>query len=283
MIKLLKGDFARLFRSRIFWLGVLAMFSLASLVVYTRWSDSRRFPDYYNPPDGVLLVGAVYIGIVIAVFTGIFIGADYSGGTIRNKHIMGHSRAAMYLSNLIICSAVSVIMHLIFIAVLVGAAYAGMIRRFEMPAGRIAEMTLISIFPVLSITAVMLFLCMLVTSRSAAVVCAMILSLGMLIAASTIQYSLLAKEYIEPDYKIVVTEDGSEKEIFQEPVKNPRYLTGTKRKLAELFHDILPVSQIMQIADGESEKNAAFFLYSLGIIAAATSAGMLIFGRKDLK
>ena len=89
MTKLLRGDFIRLFKSKIFWLCVIFMFGFASMAVYTKWSDSKLVPDYYNPPDGLLLAGAAYLGIVIAVVLGIFIGTDYSHGTIRNKISVG--------------------------------------------------------------------------------------------------------------------------------------------------------------------------------------------------
>ena len=77
-------------------------------------------------------------------------------------------------------------------------------------------------------------------------------------------------------------------------MKNPRYLTGTKRKIYEFLNDLLPVNQIMQLSDGASGKQlgedgempdhtAWFPLYSLGLIAVTTAAGILIFRKTDLK
>ena len=292
MIKLLRGDFIRLFKSKIFWLCTIFMFCFASMAVYTKWSDSKIVPDYYNPPDGILLAGAIYISIVIAVFIGIFIGTDYSSGTIRNKHIMGHSRVSMYLSNLIICVTSSVIMHLAYITVIVVAACIGITRKFEMSVGSIAAQTLTSVFAVSAISAILLFVCMLISSRSAGVVTAMILSIMLIFTAGRIDNILREKEYTT-DYAITVAEDGDIVYTPQENVKNPRYVTGTKRKILEFINDILPVNQISQLMYGnpwtasddieENDNSVWFPLYSLILVAVTTTAGILLFRRKDLK
>lgn len=288
MIKLLKGDFVRLFKSRIFWVCVIFMFGFASMAVYTKWSDSKKFPDYYNPPDSILLAGAIYISIVIAIFIGIFIGTDYSSGTIRNKHIMGHSRVNMYLSNLIICVTASLIMHIIYIAVIVVAASTGIIRIFEMSAGNLAAQVLISIFSVTAIAAILLFVSMVISSRSAGVVSAIILSLIMIFAAGRIDSWLREEEYIT-DYNISVTADGG---LSYEPIgteKNPRYMTGAKRKALEFANDVLPVNQVSQLMFGKpgaapyDDLSALFPLYSLSLAAVITAAGVFLFCRKDLK
>ena len=293
MSKLLRGDFIRLFKSKVFWLGIIFMFGLASMAVYTKWSDSKAFPDYYNPPDGILLAGALYISIVIAVFIGIFIGTDYSSGTIRNKHVMGHSRVAMYLSNLIICVTSSVIMHLVYIAVIVGAAGMGITRKFEMSVGNVTAQILTSVFAVSAISAILLFVCMLISSRSAGVVSAIILSLMLIFIAGKIDNSLREKEYTSPGYTITAEEDGELVYTPQESVKNPKYLTGTKRKVYEFVNDFLPINQISQLmygstwtdseGIGESNNSAWFPMYSLSLVAVMTTAGVLLFRRKDLK
>ncbi len=292
MSKLLRGDFIRLFKSKIFWLCTIFMFGFAAMAVYTKWSDSKLVPDYYNPPDGILLAGAAYISIVIAVFIGIFVGTDYSSGTIRNKHVMGHSRAAMYLSNLIICVTASVIMHVVYIAVIVGAAELDITREFEMSAENVVSQVLTSIFAVSAISAILLFVSMLIASRSAGVVSAIVLSILLIFVAGKMDSSLREEEYTT-DYAVTIAEDGGVVYEPQGTTKNPKYLTGTKRKALELMNDVLPVNQISQLMYGkpgvtyenieENDNSAWFPLYSLSLIAVITSAGVFIFRRKDLK
>ena len=295
MIKLLKGDFVRLFKSKIFWFGVIFMFGFAAAAVFTKWNDSRLDPDYYNPPDGILLAGALYMGIVIAVFIGFFIGTDYSNGTIRNKHVMGHSRTKMYLSNLTVCITASVIMHIVYIAVIIGAASFGITREFEMSIGSVAAQTLTSVFSLAAISAILLFVSMLIPSRSTGAVFAIILSILLILTASGIDSALREKEYKTSGYSIVAAEDGSLVTIPQDkdPVKNPKYVTGTKRKALEFLNDFLPVNQICQLVYGkptetseiseESNINTFLPMYSLALTAVITAAGILTFRKKDLK
>ena len=42
-------------------------------------------------------------GVMLAAFVPLFLGADYSDGTIRNKLIAGHRRSGIYLSDLLVC------------------------------------------------------------------------------------------------------------------------------------------------------------------------------------
>lgn len=294
MIKLLKGDFIRLFKSKVFWLCTIFMFGFASMAVYTKWHDLQLFPDYYIPPDSILFAGGIYISIVIAIFIGLFIGADYSYGTIRNKHTIGHSRVAMYLSNLIICITASVIMHVVYIAVIVGAACTGITRKFEMSPGNVTAQVLISIFAVAAISAILLFVSMLISSRSAGVVSAIILSIMLIFTAGKIDNTLREKEYTT-DYAVTITEDGG---VIYEPqgtAPNPRYLTGAKRKVLLILNDVLPVNQMSQMMYGspwaalededveEIDNSAWFPLYSLSLVAVITTAGILLFRRKDLR
>lgn len=281
MSRLLRADFSRLIKSKIFWFGVIFMAGLAGFAVYTRWSDKQAIPEYYHASDDILFAGAMYMGVTIAVFMGIFVSAEYSSGTIRNKHIIGHSRIAMYLSNLIVCSVATVIMHLAFIAVIIGASELGIIVKLEMPYGKIALHTLLSSFSVLAITAILLTVYMLITGRIAGFL-ATILSLVMIMAANTIDYRLSAKEYIEPYQFTVTNVDGTEQEIQRPLMKNPKFLTGTKRKVFQFFHDTLPVDQIIQMNHyGNCSLN--FIPRSLCVIAVVTTAGIFIFRKKDIK
>ena len=54
-------------------------------------TDMERL-GYVSFLDEVLLNYGVFHIVLAAVFSSVFIGTEYSGGTIRNKIIVGHKR-----------------------------------------------------------------------------------------------------------------------------------------------------------------------------------------------
>lgn len=281
MSKPLRADFSRLFKNKIFWLGVLFMAGFAAFMLFTNWDYIHRNPDFILSSDDFVFLGANYVGIVIAIVTGIFVGTDYSSGTIRNKLIIGHSRTAMYLSNLIVCSTAAVILHLAFIAVIVGCSAVGIIGEIETPAGTMAWVILTSVFSIISISAIFLFISMIIPKKSAGVVTAMVLSLFMIVIANSIDYRLSAPKYITPYHISFMNDDGTEQKVEQPTVENPKYLSGIKREVFQFIHDTLPADQIMQINNVFCR--ADFILRSCAVIAVTTGAGILIFRKKGLK
>ena len=61
------------------------------------------------------------MGLVAAVFISLFVGSEYSDGTIRNKLVVGHSRMRIYLANLIVCSIACVLISLAYAAGIKGS------------------------------------------------------------------------------------------------------------------------------------------------------------------
>ena len=108
MIKLLSSGFCRVLRSKLFWL--INIFC-AGYGILMRINIIRQ-ETYFGtemPLDMAFFAIAVFIGIAIAVFASIFVGTDYSDGTIRNKIAAGHKRSVIYLSNLILVSVAGVV------------------------------------------------------------------------------------------------------------------------------------------------------------------------------
>lgn len=286
MSKLLRADLVRLFKSRIFWLGVIFMFGFAGFIVYNRWMEMCKYPDYFDYSDNMLFAGASFIGIVFAVVIGSFIGADYKNGTIRNKLIVGHSRLAMYLSNLIICAVASIILHAIWFLVYFASEKLGLVRGFETPYTKIIPSVLLSFLPAAAFTSIFLMLCMLITSKSAGSVTVLVLSFIMMMAAVALQSDLNMPEYNEPYSYTYTDENGETIEEHHDREKNPFYVTGVKRKIYEFLYDIIPNGQMAQISDMESttaDELERISMYSLSLTIVTTAAGILIFRKKDLK
>lgn len=113
MSKLLSANFIRLKKDKFFWSGLVFMLAAGIFFPVMRYMDMRQ-TQTINRIDNGFFGCALFIGIVMAVFCSLFIGTEYSEGTIRNKIIIGQKRGTVYLSNFITCSLVSVVMCMAF-------------------------------------------------------------------------------------------------------------------------------------------------------------------------
>ena len=99
MSRLLVSTFIRMLKKVIFWFFVLCMFAYGVYTALNIASEAR----IGFVLDRCLFECLPLMGLISAIFTSLFIGSEYSDGTIRNKIIVGHSRIRIYLANLIRC------------------------------------------------------------------------------------------------------------------------------------------------------------------------------------
>lgn len=280
MGKLLSANFSRLFHSKVYWLGMFFMFGFALFAVCARFHDTITMPDYpYATVDGLWFVGGIYLSVVLAVFISIWIGTEYSDKTMRNKIIVGHARGTIYCSNWITCMIASLMMHLVYIAVIAGLG-AVLLGRPETPGKVLALSILASLLTVMALSSIFLLIAMLIDSKSTGVVVSMILALLIIFGSMIVFNRLAAPEYYESSYEMVV--DGQV--IEGEPELNPRYLEGTKREVYQFVLDAVPGGQMLQYGDMSLPGNIARFpFYSSLIILLTSGFGWICFRRKDLK
>lgn len=284
MSKLLRADFARLWKSRIFWIGIAYTFVIGVLASTTPYRESLEIENYHPHFDNTLFTNCMFMPIVSAVFVGLFVGTDYSNGTIRNKLVVGHTRIAVYFSNLIVCVTAIIIMHLtnILTVTIIGAPLVG---NREMPVDYLITLGLISIVTVIALSTVFLVMSMLINSKANASVGAIILSIIFLIAAMAIGSRLKEPEYHDTYYIMYTDESGETHEESGGKEKNPYYLTGMKREVFTFLYDFLPGCQMLQIAQqelDEPEENPLLPIYSLSIAVVTTACGVFFFRRKNL-
>lgn len=284
MSKLLRANFTRLWKSRIFWIGILYAFGIGFFASTTPYRESLEIEGYHPHFDNNLFTNSLFMPIVCAVFIGLFIGTEFSNGTIRNKIIVGHTRSAVYLSNLIVSIVAILIMHLTNFAtiVILGGTLVG---NREMPIGYLIMLGIMSIVTLIALCAFFLLISMLIKSKSTASVAAIIISFVFLLAAMSIANSLAQPEYWDAYHLSFTDESGEVIEENVERQKNPHYLTGMKREIYEFLNDFLPGSQMLQIAYQEidvSQSGVKLPVYSLLIAVSTTACGVYFFRRKNL-
>lgn len=276
MRNLLSSGFGRLWKNNLFWACTILMFLCGVNEVW----DSYKWLMYGERNlDDVLFAYATIISLFSSVFCSLFIGREYSDGTIRNKLMIGTRRHSVYLSNLVLSVCASLIMCLAYIfAAVVGSAL------FLDPAtlgfAKAVQLLGLSVLVIISLCAIFTAVSMLCQSKAtASVIC--LLGVFAMFIASVIVIQSLSEEEMNESYIYV---DGETNEYIQVPAgPNPNYISGTTRKVYEFIQDFLPVSQGLQIETDRIDHPIRVTAYSLCLIFFTTLGGMLVFERKDLK
>ena len=272
MNKLLMANFARLKKDKVFWIGMAFLFAAGIFSVMM-----KRINDPTATADQLILIFPVLIGIVSAAFCSLYIGTEYSDGTIRNKLIVGHTRSAVYLSNFIACSAAGIFMCLSYIVAVVafGLPLLGL---SEMSMGAVAVLILVAFIMVIACTALFTLLCMLNQNKSTAAVTCILFIVALLVLATFINARLEAPQYYD---NYVFTDSlgsaAAEREL------NPQYLTGLKREIYQFYLDFLPTGQAIEISMQSTPNLWRMPLYSLFITLVSTMGGLFCFRKKNLK
>lgn len=276
MTNLLSANSLRLRKNHLFW-GILAVGALYAVFrIYTLLSDRM---DYGIPStlDEAVFSYVQLIGLMAAVFVSLFLGTEYSDGTIRNKVASGRSRATIYLAGFLTVFAASI---LSLTAYWIVALTAGLL--LLDPAQMGAGAALFTVLGVLLMTvafcALFTFITMNCSSKAASAVVCILLFFALMIASTYVYSRLDAPEFIQ-GYTL-----GVNGEIVQaEPEPNPRYLQPGQRAVYEFIWDLLPTGQAVQYSIGAVTNPVRLLLCALGFSAIFTVAGMALFQRKDLK
>ncbi|MBO5163546.1 MAG: ABC transporter permease subunit [Ruminococcus sp.] len=284
MSRLIKANFARLFKSVFFKVCIIFSAGLGILLDFSRYADIQKNPEIYEglgaqykAADGFVFSGALYIVFAAAAFVGIFLGTEYSDGTIRNKLMVGHKRWEIYLSNFIVCLTANITFLLVFIITTLGVGEL-LLSASYLSFTQIVVFTLSQCAAMAAFTAILVLFSMIIQSKATGSVTALILTVVMVFATLYISAKLEEEEY----YTTRVSYTG---EIYDEPQtrKNPAYIAGTKREIYEFLNNALPVNQFYQVTKNTEENIGIMAVYSAILIVLSSGVGIVIFRKKDLK
>ena len=275
MSKLLSANFMRIKKNRTFWSGVIFMFGLGIIMPVKRYVDMVQTRWVNNLDDGFYAC-AVLIAIVMAVFCSMFIGTEYSDGTIRNKIIVGQKRAAIYLANAVTSSLVSIIMCIAFVVpyLCLGIPLLGF---FTADIKMILLVGIAVLFLAAAFSSVFTLITMLCRSKAAAAVACLLLAFGLIITGAVLNEMLNAPKMVT-GYTMSI--DGTLVDM-EEP--NPKYLEGVKREIVQTIYDMLPGGQAVQCMTLTAVNLPRLPMYSTGIILLTVGIGAVLFRKKDLK
>lgn len=284
MSRLLVSALFRMMKKIVLWLFILCMFAYGICSASNITSDASAGVAL----DGCLFEYLPLMGLISAIFTSLFIGSEYSDGTIRNKLVVGHSRMWIYLANLTVCSIANVLISLAYTA---GVFVISYIKGGELitETGVIFLCMLGSLGVSVTYTSIMTLLAILDSNKTSNVVVSMILALVLLISGTFI-YERLGEPKVCDNY-VSVNEMGIPTQIEQLP--NPQYIDGTPRIFLEILNDLLPSGQAIQLADafdteGMTDKSIAnapykWLGYSSLITFLFSGLGIVLFRQKEIK
>ncbi len=298
MSDLLAADFVRLMKSQIYR-GIL-IFCVECLIfeVVFGYFEGNLDKGYM---DSLLNTNFIVFGILLSIFIGLYIGSEYSDGTMRNKLISGNSRTSIYVSNFIvtliggtIIQALNFVVLSIMSAAIFGTyapiaitsetndflvANSKMIMKQRILV--IAEKQVIGFYIILVYTAIFVLITMLICSRSISVAAVMAAAIVIFAAGMTVSYAVSAyapEEENELGQIVYANPEGYE---FGSVKKK---ITGTRLTVYLFLDEFLPSSQAQNLTKKSVPKNSAkYLIYDSGIAALATIAGINLFNKKDLK
>lgn len=275
MTKLLFANFVRMWTSKVFRGGVIFMAFMGGILPINRYNYARRFEIVFFI-DNTFFIGVIIGAIVLAVFCSLFVGAEYSDGTMRNKIVIGHSRIAIYLSNLITNAIAGCIFFTIYFTLnlCVGLFLHGTFAaKLEVIITLVVSVCMLFI----AVSSIFTLIAMLNQNKSiVSITC--ILSVVALLLIGSYCFTRLNEPKMRPAY---TSTNGSQ--VYEEDTPNPDYVGGTKRKVYGFIYNFLPGGQMIQFASMEISNPYILSLYSSIIILVTLGIGVPVFCKKDLK
>ena len=231
--------------------------------------------DWVNQTGDLILnqVGSTAL-FIAAIFAPLYLGAEYACGTIRNKLAAGHSRVNCYFASLIpVTSGTLLILAAYCVPLVTMSLMWG--KDLGMTSGEFCMRILIIVAAAVASSSTFTLLGMLIPLKSLTTAIT-IVSAFVLFQGSFMVVNLLN----QPEYVLNYTTDV----IQTEPQPNPSYIKeGALRNVLTAVTDVLPSGQMVRLQDNSMHNRELYPLYSLGILAVTTTAGVVVFRRKDLK
>ncbi len=121
MFDLLRTDFYRIFKSKVFYVLLGICFGLPLLTVLMVFGINKGGEallgvdgDDFSLINGKLLISGIYglssnVGLILPIFLVILVGGDMSNGLLRNKILVGKSKIQIYFSHLIVVTIIALI------------------------------------------------------------------------------------------------------------------------------------------------------------------------------
>lgn len=190
----------------------------------------------------------------------------------------GHSRTAIYLSNLIITTIASLVCEIIFLLIVffLGNLIYGNI---EMQIFQFVMNILNTGLIILSFCSIYNFITMICSDITVSTTICIFLFIAMFILSASTQYALIDIQPTIKEYEI--NENGEQFVVDEKP--NPNYPGSIKYNIMKAIYLLNPESQATEIQSRSTEYIYEMPIYSIGLTIVISIGGIWIFSKKQLK
>ena len=281
MANLLSANFYRLFRSKVFYVGILAAVVVEVYSLLTGYQSTLL--------EGLGLENKFFLYPILLViempaFCGLFFGAEYSGGTLRSKLIAGIPRWKLYAANLVTGAVVSLAFSAT--AIVTGLALGFLlIGGFQLETGILAGYFLCSLAVGVASAAFAAMVALLVPNRAIGLVIGVLVAFSLLFVGQYLVQGLAQPELTREHEPVL--QNGVVVGYASSPdapmVPNPRYVGGALRTVYAFLLHFMPMGQCFLVSFLGLEEPWKLMVGAALFTALAAAAGLILFQKKDVK
>lgn len=280
MANLLSANFYRLFRSKVFYVGILAAVVVEVYSLLTGYQSTLL--------EGLGLENKFFLYPILLViempaFCDLFFGAEYSGGTLRSKLIAGIPRWKLYAANLVTGAVVSLAFSAT--AIVTGLALGFLIGGFQLETGILAGYFLCSLAVGVASAAFAAMVALLVPNRAIGLVIGVLVAFSLLFVGQYLVQGLAQPELTREHEPVL--QNGVVVGYASSPdapmVPNPRYVGGALRTVYTFLLHFMPMGQCFLVSFLGLEEPWKLMVGAALFTALTTAVGLAIFQKKDVK
>ena len=276
MRRLLRANFSRLMKNKLFWGFMGAELFFGALFPILHYMDNINANSGWTM-DSSIFIYVLFVPLMESLLAALFIGSDYSDGTIRNKLIAGHMRRKIYAANLI--SNVEAAYFLCFAFglthVCIGTPLLGW---FVSDVKTILFYVFVTFTMTAACTAIFTLISMLCSNKAYSVAGCILVIFMLLFAGVRITAALN-----EPETYDAYSYMSEGVTVEEDETPNPNYVSGTKRQVYLFLNEFLPGGQMLRLSSMNAEHLGRYVIYDSILFVVTTGFGIFIFRRKDLK
>ena len=278
MRKLITANFHRFSKDRFSWcvVGIVVILSLASVFNSAGSFEAMAARGYAVSLEDCYFNQAPLIGAFLALLISMFLGTEFSEGTIRNKLCIGHKRNEIFLSNFISCAFASIVLTAVWL--LSCTLLFGLIGPLEVEVSEFVGYIFVAMGFAVSFAALYTVIGSLSSNKAMTIIYTFAVFIILAMAASALDDRLC-----EPEINEIMTYNNYGAVVMQESAQNPLYLSGMIRTVCEVALELLPTGQALLLSDVAIEYPVRAILLSVGFTTVTLLVGSRLFRRKDIR